>query len=139
MTEQEIFDKVAAHLLTQGVRSQGGDMCLYRGPDGTKCAAGSLIPDALYTPDIEGQTWPVPSLRDVLPFTRAQNELIRELQWVHDGKDCQDWATELMCVLMRHGLSDRDFLDMTARLRPATVGPAHSVEPLRANAAVVAT
>ncbi len=28
-------------------------MCLYRGANGNKCAIGHLIPDHLYTPDLE--------------------------------------------------------------------------------------
>lgn len=34
---------------------QGTDQCLYRGPDGTRCAIGWLIPEDKYSPDIEGK------------------------------------------------------------------------------------
>lgn len=56
MTPQEIFDKVATHLFTQGVqsRNKNGGTCLYRGPNNTSCAVGCLIPDELYDPEMDG-------------------------------------------------------------------------------------
>jgi hypothetical protein len=61
MTDQEIFDTVAKHLIAQGKQSLlpqvAGDSeyngCAYRGENGTKCAIGCLIPDELYNPIIE--------------------------------------------------------------------------------------
>jgi hypothetical protein len=42
------------HLRRQGVRAESADgSCLYRGPDGTKCAVGCLIPDDVYHRDME--------------------------------------------------------------------------------------
>ena len=47
--EQEVFDRVARHLLTQRRKSMiersAGPVCAFRGVDGTKCAIGCLIPD----------------------------------------------------------------------------------------------
>lgn len=55
MTNQEIFDKVATHLLSQGKRSAlGGVGCAYRGDGGLQCAIGCLIPDELYRYELEG-------------------------------------------------------------------------------------
>lgn len=60
MTDQEIFDKVREHFITNrnppgGQALGSGDFrCQYRGPDGSKCAAGVLIPDDKYDPSIEG-------------------------------------------------------------------------------------
>jgi len=55
MTNQEVFDKVATHLLTQGKQSvNAGGTCLYRGPGGTSCAVGCLIPDKVYREEMEG-------------------------------------------------------------------------------------
>lgn len=64
-TEQELFDKVLGHLAQQKVKSavfnepttlhsEGNWSCLYRGPNNTQCAFGVLIPDAAYTPFLEG-------------------------------------------------------------------------------------
>jgi len=61
MNHQQIFDKVATHLFTQGRRAtQFGpgrpniDKCVYRNDEGETCAIGCLIPADLYNPVIEG-------------------------------------------------------------------------------------
>ena len=54
MNKREIFDKVRDHLLAQNAKSLTYGSCLYRGPDGTKCAVGCLIPDDLYSSQMEG-------------------------------------------------------------------------------------
>jgi hypothetical protein len=51
---QETFEKVSRHLFEQGRPSVESGTCLYRGPNGTKCAIGCLIPDELYVPDMDG-------------------------------------------------------------------------------------
>ena len=57
LTPQEILDKVVHHLKTDGrpsyVQEPGGPRCLYRGPNGTRCFVGALIPDENYTPSLE--------------------------------------------------------------------------------------
>lgn len=56
-TKQETFDMAVGHLIKQGQRAiseDGTNACLYRGSEGTKCAVGALIPDELYTEEIEG-------------------------------------------------------------------------------------
>lgn len=58
MTDREIFDKVRAHLLNQGVKAltpnlPSGRICRYRTPDGLMCAVGCLIPETFYDPMIE--------------------------------------------------------------------------------------
>jgi hypothetical protein len=53
MTDREIFDKVRAHLLNQGVRAMVNDACRYRTPQGMACAVGCLIPEEFYDPMIE--------------------------------------------------------------------------------------
>jgi hypothetical protein len=55
MTQQEIFDKVARHLLTQKKRATVSGHCRYRTPDGCKCAIGCLISDEDYDPEFEGE------------------------------------------------------------------------------------
>lgn len=55
MNLQEIFNKVYTGLRDQGferaVNERGN--CMYRAPDGKKCAFGHLIPDELYKPEME--------------------------------------------------------------------------------------
>lgn len=53
MNRQEIFDKVATHLLKQNRKCEDSDeACCYRNK-GMKCAIGALIPDEIYDPVIE--------------------------------------------------------------------------------------
>lgn len=91
MNKQEIFDKVYTELFKQGVPSVDPyGTCLYRGPNGTKCAVGHLIPDELY--DEKMNKLGVDSLPDsVLQYIGANSEnsfgvlsLLRYLQDVHD-------------------------------------------------------
>ena len=45
LTRQAAFNKVARHLLRQNAKSTNKDgECLYRGPNGLRCAVGALIP-----------------------------------------------------------------------------------------------
>lgn len=101
MTRQEIFDTVVTHLFTQGVQSASvsGDRCFYRGPNGTMCAVGCLIPDEEYEEDFEMRT--VLSLYMFLRNTGkaektreilGENEyLLADLQQVHD--ETGNWKT----------------------------------------------
>lgn len=51
---QEFIDKVVPLVVKQGRQSDGDDgRCLYRGPNGLRCAIGFAIPDDRYTPDME--------------------------------------------------------------------------------------
>ena len=89
MNQQEIFDKVATHLIAQGKQSlmfMGAEACAYRGADGTMCAAGCLIPDGEYDPVFEGMPWNCIA-QEVPSFANASLEvhnLIGSLQEVHD-------------------------------------------------------
>lgn len=53
---QETFDKVVLNLRRQGRRSADDNHCVYRAPNGDRCAAGWLIPDSDYEPGMEGET-----------------------------------------------------------------------------------
>jgi len=47
---QELYDYIVEAIVKQGRPSVGdNDRCLYRGPDGLKCAAGHVIPDSFYS------------------------------------------------------------------------------------------
>ena len=104
MTQQEIFDTVLAHLRKQGKASVSDmNLCQYRGPDGTSCAVGCLIPDELYDPLIEnvssgqiteghlpfGREGDLPKLRPIMArisnHLGAENgPLLSALQYAHD-------------------------------------------------------
>lgn len=87
---QEKFDTVLACLRKQGRPSINADgACLYRGPDGLKCALGHLIPDATYKPWFEG-TGPEGCDKSVAraagldPYDHRQVSFAARLQAAHD-------------------------------------------------------
>lgn len=120
MTIQEIFDKVATHLLTQMKISTGRishDLpvaCKYRGDNGLMCAVGCLIPDELYDPVIEGLNsfalfGSVPKLKHAILSDDAhsailQLNLIRDLQEIHDLREVPTWKDALVRLAKVHGL-----------------------------------
>ena len=97
MTNQDAFTTVVQHLRTQGAPSysskHGG--CSYRADDGIRrCAVGVLIPDAQYSPQMEGRTLEVSDeeqliigMRGLTPIPVPEGvsrEMMRQLQLVHD-------------------------------------------------------
>lgn len=104
-TEQEVFDQIAKHLLTQMKKSQeiyskeydGPEPnCLYRSPDGLKCAAGCLIGDDEYFPEFEYRTWEHLCKCEHEQFPLIHMELISELQDIHDDFEVIDWKGKLI-------------------------------------------
>jgi hypothetical protein len=65
-------------------RSEYDGDCLYRGPDGSKCAAGVLIPDELYNPRFEGTAADQKDVGSILSRLGHDLSLVRDLQVVHD-------------------------------------------------------
>lgn len=52
LNTQAVFNQVCAALIAQGRPSKLiNGVCLYRGPDGIKCAVGYLIPDSMLGDD----------------------------------------------------------------------------------------
>jgi hypothetical protein len=110
VTEQEIFDVVYLGLADQGFRPsisfnenvEGTKAsCMYRGPDGLKCAAGHLIPDSAYTSDLE-YTSASALMYFIDNFDESALNLIDTLQLAHDGAaDCE------------YGLEHVDTFDIT--------------------------
>jgi hypothetical protein len=88
MERQEVFDTVARHLHKQGVASVDLDeTCLYRGPDGLRCAIGVLIPDSVYRSDMEYEKIRVIADYDGMPAFIADpgnEDFLVYLQYVHD-------------------------------------------------------
>ena len=58
-TAQQVFDQVSKHLMGQGCKSiNHKGNCVYKGDGGdTSCAAGCLIADNEYKPELEGKSW----------------------------------------------------------------------------------
>ena len=95
-TEQEVFDQVKEHLLTQKVQSKNSNDCAYRGDGGLMCAAGCLIDDKEYDPCMDNENdsdWS--SLVSQCIFPNNHRELIQRLQNIHDRWFPKDWDVEL--------------------------------------------
>jgi hypothetical protein len=97
-TEQAIFDQVGKHLLTQNKKSERNDKCVYRSPEGLKCAAGCLISDEEYNPamdsDGEGTSWESLIKRELIE-TDKHKFIIRDLQRIHDDHYPDRWKSKL--------------------------------------------
>lgn len=116
-TSQQIFNKVATHLLTQKkkslkkkslkkTRGADDDACLYRGPGGLKCAIGCLIPDSKYDECMENKI-----VKDILlnypelrPYLGANESLLEDLQAIHDTDEVKEWFNQLKKTAKDHGL-----------------------------------
>lgn len=124
MTAQEIFDKVAIHLLTQNAKSWASSegwsehmisTCSYRGDFGRMCAIGCLIPDERYTNSIEGgsvQSYQVKNILYDMSIEEHIDMLVR-LQYVHDGIAVSEWRNKLRQVAKEYSLNtdclDKDY------------------------------
>jgi hypothetical protein len=104
-TDQEIFDRVCAHLARQGERAIEAGRCKYRTPDGLRCAIGGLLPeDADYGPleglSIEGL------INNGLVSVDVNRELLEQLQQAHDGMySAAELREELRKIARRFGIS----------------------------------
>ena len=104
---QDIFDKVVNHLLTQQSQSvgvafiYGNGHCLYRGPDGTKCAVGALISDEHYNYALEGILAGDPPVKNAVEksigreLTMDELVLLSDLQYIHDDTPVEEWEQSL--------------------------------------------
>ncbi len=109
----ETLNIVKTHLLKQNAKSvmvatkeiakehpafmsEGDRICAYRSPEGLKCAAGVLIPDALYHLDLEGYS----STSDpVHPLIKEHDVLlVTKLQSIYDLREVTEWE-ELLNTL----------------------------------------
>lgn len=126
MNKQEIFETVSKHLFAQGERSYDEVECIcqYRGPDGTKCAIGALIPDELYDRKMDlssyfkegnGTDMIWSHFPKLVEHLGADNQsLVGELQSVHDISYHWDSSDALRCELKTVGFGhdlDTEFLN----------------------------
>ena len=102
MNNQQIFDKVAKHLLKQNAKAINADgTCLYRSPKNRKCAVGCLIKRAAYSPDIEYKVVYSEPVKIALrksgigPITTCKLNLLNRLQKIHDEWNVKYWEAEL--------------------------------------------
>ena len=124
MTKQEIFDKVARHLLVQNAQSMfanDSNLCTYRGGGGRMCAVGCLIPDELYHEGLEGMgVFQVQGTLEAAlgPVDVTGLDMLHDLQTLHDQECPEDWPEGLREIAVSYGLSsqvvDRTLIDLLA-------------------------
>ena len=116
MNNQEAFDKVLKHLREQGkaavrvaVASDGtkNEECCYRGPDGTMCAVGCLIPDEEYDSELEGMAVDqIPQHLMPKSLRGLDEDLLCSLQTVHDyflrTQGVHDWEKYMSRIAERY-------------------------------------
>ena len=118
LTRQQIFDRVARHLLRQKTRAlNAGDACVYRTvKDGKikKCAIGALIPRRLYNENLElscpeGTDAASLRLRAVLAKVGVNIDedamFLASLQRVHDHSSPSSWRIMLRDVAHAYQLN----------------------------------
>lgn len=112
ITNEQIFDRVAEHLLKQGQKSMSDgpyymdsvivtNGCMYRGPNGLKCAIGCLISDEMYDHSLEGR--PVQSSTVMAAVATSLGveasvlnfHMLMELQQIHDSFTPLSWRGRL--------------------------------------------
>lgn len=106
MNEQQLFDIAYAGLAKQGfIRSY--DLirgCMYRSPDGLKCAIGQCIPDRLYTPSMD-DNGTLQGILESIGYT-GNYDFACELQEAHDSADDPDsMRINLMDFAHEYGLT----------------------------------
>lgn len=85
MDAQQIYDTVLFGLRKQGHASVDEEgSCRYRGPTGDKCAAGMLIPDEKYNPNMEELPVDVDRIWKALGLSEIHKPLVIKLQTLHD-------------------------------------------------------
>lgn len=109
MTKQEMFDIAAVGLLMQGKQSRVSNItashCLFRGPNGTKCAVGFLIPDSIYRPEMElGLSELLDSFSEVREYIPHPN-LAAALMGIHDQTNPDNWFDQLLSLAFAYGLN----------------------------------
>ena len=130
LTKQDVLDIVSEHLFAQNERAviskqdTGTYVCAYRGTTkGTRCAIGCMIPDALYSPDLENRA--VKRLLAQFPKIAAlfdlsdecdpvaidnglrMTDMLEDLQKMHDTGVMVYWGRNLCRIARQFGLSDK--------------------------------
>ena len=103
-TPREVFDFVARHLLTQAESATDGNgNCMYRAPNGCKCAIGALLDDEDYGRIEEG--YGIGRVVEALGWPRALKPLMRDLQMAHDCLGPASWSGSLRRIGEAYGLN----------------------------------
>lgn len=130
-SNQEVFDLAARHLLTQKAKARiqrdesSNQRCLYRAPDGCKCAVGALIPDEIYQPEMDQGDTGIDEIISRFPtiatlFSGVDDDLLADLQTVHDDYIVSRWGEHLRALATDYGLSAA-VIDELAPEQPITI------------------
>lgn len=116
MNNQAAFSKMVKHLRKQGKPSfshtygQFGMFAhsAYHGDDNCKCPVGALIPESLYTEDMERinieELFPhFPQLK--ILFEGVDVELLIAMQELHDGNPIEIWESEFKKIAYQFNLA----------------------------------
>jgi len=102
MTAQEILNTIAQHLIKQGQKSWDltGLTCRYHTKEGLSCAAGCLLSDDEYSPEMEGKR--VEVIWHMLPKRLLPHlSMIRDCQSIHDAFPAENWPFQLKVLAER--------------------------------------
>lgn len=107
MTAQEVFTKVATHLIAQGKPAfDAVGQCAYRGEEGSMCAVGCLIEDHEYVPAMEGESVETLAANGLLPDRLCGHEvMLNDLQHLHDNEGPGSWPRRLAHIAEDYGLT----------------------------------
>lgn len=115
-SKQELFDRVALHLLRQNQQCRrphhdyASGTCAYRSLDGKlACGIGGLISDELYDSELDEVRYPpvadhVRAGRLRFPDIDNDKVFLSHLQAIHDQHEPRDWLYQLREFASRHGL-----------------------------------
>lgn len=112
LTTQEAFNIMVRHMMRQGCRSydQNLKMCRYRGPNGAMCAVGAIIPNKLYTTEMEGKTilmllYYFDKFPKVCNFLSVVDKyFLAQMQNIHDDVDIDMWEEKFKEVAYNFNL-----------------------------------
>ncbi len=120
-SSQQIFDTVVDHLRKQNSKSVmynkdgsvelrwngnvDNPICLYRSKDGKKCAAGVVITDEEYRPEMEGKNISAVISMFVLDHLKSHEVLLKDLQDVHDNYVVSVWEERFRGLANKYSLT----------------------------------
>lgn len=105
-TNQQTFTLVRNHLLKQGKKALDDRGCVYLSPDGSKCAAGCLIPEEKYDSSFERRDVPRVIIENGFSDWFEHNPcLVVSLQYIHDCSPSSEWDERLSDLAEGWGVS----------------------------------
>lgn len=107
-TQQQIFNQITTHLLTQNKPAYRNGSCYYRlvqdGQPTLKCAVGCCISDAEYDKEMENRSI---TQREFASFKLRYSDesFLQDLQSLHDNTEAILWPKALAEFAMCRGLT----------------------------------